>query len=241
MIVRAGRLIMTYLMWHETAVEIPMAPAHDESMTYATYREAMGAGHDAAKRNEHARAQVAFEAAMPLAEDDIETAEAFHFVAWMLMQQDRHADARERLAKLLELPHIGERERAGAYHLTAHALINDGKGSEAGEWFAKIVALEDPGAALLSGAHVALGYELSAKGQYGEARKAFAACMAVEGGPPASKASAAFHTAKTWFEEKKYAEAKAQLQAFNNMAGAYPNEKKEAETLLERIELRLKK
>jgi tetratricopeptide (TPR) repeat protein len=209
-------------------------------MTYATYREAMVAGHDALKRNERARAQAAFEAALPLAEDGIETAEALHFVAWMLMQQGRHADARERLAKLLELPHIGDRERAGAYHLTAHALINDGKGAEAGEWFAKIVALKDPGAVLLCEAHVALGYELSAKGRYDDARQAFAASMAVDGGQPVTKASAAFHTAKAWFEEKQYAEAKAQLEAFASTGGAFPNEMKEAETLLERIELRLK-
>jgi hypothetical protein len=63
----------------------------------------------------------------------------------------------------------------------------------------------------------------------------FAACLAVEDGLSIHRGSARFHSALTYLDLDEPAKARAELEAFLQMGEVYPQEKKRAKELLERL------
>ncbi|MCK6471903.1 MAG: hypothetical protein L6R28_09160 [Planctomycetes bacterium] len=169
--------------------------------SYANFRDAIGAGHQAAQHGEHDKAEDAYRAALDLAD--------------------------------------GDGEAGGALHALAHLLINTGRPSEAGPLWHQLTALKGAPPVVLCEAHAAVGYEHEAAGRHQQALEAFAACKAVGGGLAQHRASACFHAAQVYFKQKRYAQARMELEAFDQMRGAYPEEKKQAPELRKQIEQRL--
>lgn len=166
--------------------------------SYANFRDAIGAGHQATQHGEHAEAEDAYRAALELAEGDGET--------------------------------------GGALHALAHLLINTGRPAESSPLWRQLAGLKDAPPVVLCEAHVAVGYEHEAAGRHEEALEAFAACKTVGGGMAQHRASACFHAAQVHAQRKHYAQAKAELDAFEKIRGAYPEEKKQAPKLRKQIE-----
>jgi tetratricopeptide (TPR) repeat protein len=144
-------------------------------------------------------------------------------------------EARKRLIQILESEEATAEERSTAMHEIAHSYINEGKPELAAEWFDRIVALPGAHPYHLCEARVARGYNLRAKRAYREALAEFAACLAVEDGLSIHRGSARFHSALTYLDVDEPAKARAALEAFLKMGQVYPQEKKTAEELLDRL------
>jgi tetratricopeptide (TPR) repeat protein len=142
---------------------------------------------------------------------------------------------RERLIRVAESEHEVAGDRSAALHQIAHSYINEGKPELAAEWFDRIVALPGAHPYHLCEARVARGYNLRAKRAYREALAEFAACLAVEDGLSIHRGSARFHSALTYLDVDEPAKARAALEAFLKMGQVYPQEKKTAEELLDRL------
>ncbi|HSF20329.1 MAG TPA: tetratricopeptide repeat protein [Vicinamibacteria bacterium] len=212
----------------------------EPSHSFETFESAWEAGHEAINQGSFSKAIATFEAAMPLACDDPQRADALHFIAWSLMQQGKHTNGREVLARTFELRGARPDQICAAYHLTAHSFIDEGKSHLSDAWFEKIIEMdEDAEPAPLCEAFVARGYTLSSKKQYPAARQAFADCMEVVGGMSIHKGSARFHTGLTFCDEGNYAEARKHFEAFLEMKNVYPEELERAKKNLDELKKHL--
>lgn len=144
-------------------------------------------------------------------------------------------EARKRLIQIVESEDATAEERSTALHQIAHSCINEGEPELAAEWFDRVVALPGAHPHHLCEAGVARGYNLRAKREYREALAEFAACLAVEDGLSIHRGSARFHSALTYVDLDEPAKARAELEAFLQMGEVYPQEKKRAKELLERL------
>lgn len=150
-------------------------------------------------------------------------------------QHGEHDKAERAYRAALELAD-GDGEAGGALHALAHLMINTGRPAEAGPLWQQLAALKDAPPVVLCEAHVAVGYEHEAAGRHDEALEAFAACKTVSGGMAQHRASACYHAAQVYFKQKRYAQARMELEAFEQIRGAYPEEKKQAPKLRKEIE-----
>jgi tetratricopeptide (TPR) repeat protein len=150
-------------------------------------------------------------------------------------QHGEHGKAEDAYRAALKLAE-DDGETGGALHALAHLLINTGRPAESSPLWLQLAGLKDAPPVVLCEAHVAVGYEHEAAGRHDEALEAFAACKAVSGGMAQHRASACYHAAQVYFKLKRYAQARMELEAFEQIRGAYPEEKKQAPKLRKQIE-----